>query len=147
MSENKYAEFGRHLRNTRKMKYDDIKDFCNKTGIPPKIMYNYESGRTFPPIEKFIKICQCLDRSATYMLSPVLKLSDVGQEILILFEDTDLKDMLQDKEVSDLLKFTLLGFQILFHTKKHFNYDGDMVAYLNEIKEKLFTEGQLKRLN
>ena len=143
---NKYADFGQHLKATRKLKYDDIKEFCEETGIPLKMMYDYESGRTFPPIERFVKICQCLDRSATYMLSPILKLSSIEQDIMVLFEDAGLKEIMRDQEVANMLRFTLFGFQLIHLTKKHFDYNGDMVEYLKVVKDKLFTEGQMKKL-
>ena len=145
-SKNEYSEFGKHLRNQRKLKYGDMKAFSQATGISSKDLYGYESGRTFPPIEKFVKICQCLDKSATYMLSPILKLDDTEHEIMLLIEDTDIKDMIRDKELSSLIKFTFLGFQILYQTKRHFNHEGDIVDYLNVLKNKLFFEGQLRKL-
>ena len=145
--EYEYSDFGSHLRQQRKLKYSTVKFFSKATGIPVKDLYGYETGRTFPPIEKFVKICQCLDKSATYMLAPILQLEHTEQEIMHLIEDTDLKTMIRDdEELSKMIKFTLLGFQILYQTKKHFNHEGDVIDYLSVLKSKLFYEGQLKKL-
>ncbi len=114
--------------------------------IPKKQLYEYESGRIFPLIEKFIKICKCLNKSATYILSPLLELSHSEQEILYIFEDIEIKEILKDKEIANTLKFTLLGFQILYKTKEHFKDNGDVINYLNIINTKLFEEGQLNKL-
>jgi transcriptional regulator with XRE-family HTH domain len=81
-----YSEFGKHLRSQRKLKFDDMKAFSSANDIPSKDLYEYESGRTFPPIEKFVKICSCLDKSPTYLLSPILKLEHSEQEFLHLLK-------------------------------------------------------------
>jgi transcriptional regulator with XRE-family HTH domain len=142
----KYSGFGKHLKKVRKLNYSDIKEFSKITGIPLKLMYEYERGRTFPPIEKFITICKVLDKSPTYMLTPLLDMNQYERDLLLLYQDTDVREMLQDPELSNILKFTLIGYQILYQTRKHFNTKGDVVDYLNFVKEKLFSEGQLKRL-
>ena len=45
------------------------------------------------------------------MLSPLLELSHSEQEIMHMFEDIEIKEILKDKEIANILKFTLLGFQ------------------------------------
>jgi hypothetical protein len=100
----KYSDFGRLLRRQRKMKFGDIKSFFNATGIPLKDLYEYESGRVFPPIEKFVTICKRLDKSATYMLSPILELTHIEHEIMNTFEDADVKEILEDEELANMLK-------------------------------------------
>ncbi len=142
----KYSDFGIHLKRSRKLKYNDLKEFSRATGISLKLLYEYESGRTFPPIERFITICKELDKSPTYMLTPLLDMNRYERELLFLYQDTDIREMLKDPEVSGILNFTLIGFQILYQTRKHFNAKGDVVDYLNFVKNKLFNEGQLKRL-
>jgi len=142
----KYAEFGKLARKWRKTKYGDIKTFSKVTGIPEPLLYQYEIGRSFPSIENFITICQHLDKSPSYMLSPFIELNHQEQEILTIYEETGLREMLQDEEVASRLKFTLMGFQLLYQTKKHFNHSGDVMSYLNVLKEKLFEEGQLKKI-
>ena len=111
--EHKYSEFVKILRKTRKIKYSEIKVFSKAVKIPKSLLYQYEIGRTFPPIENFIKICNCLNKSLTYLLSPNLKLSKSEQEILHIFEGIEIKEILNDKQISDILKFSLLGFEIL----------------------------------
>jgi transcriptional regulator with XRE-family HTH domain len=142
----KYADFGKLLRKWRKIKYGDIKSFSKVTGISEPLLYQYEIGRNFPPIENFITICKYLEKSPSYMLSPFIELNHQEQELLTIYEETGLREMLQDEEVAKRLKFTLLGFQLLFQTKKHFNHSGDVMSYLNDLKEKLFVEGQLKKI-
>ncbi len=142
----KYADFGKLLRKWRKIRYGDIKAFSKITGIPESLLYQYEIGRNFPPIENFITICQHLDKSPTYMLSPFFELNHQEIKLVTLYEEADLREILKDEEVANFLKFTLLGFQLLFQTKKHFNHNGDVMDYLNKLKEKLFEEGQIKKI-
>jgi len=142
----KYKDFGDHLKRARKMKYGDVKSFSKASGITLKLLYEYESGRVFPPIEKFIIICKTLDKSPTYMLSPLLDMNDQEKELIYLYQDTDVRGMLQDEDLKDILKFTLLGFQIFYLTKNHFKHKGDIINYLDELKSKLFEGGQLKKI-
>ena len=142
----KYAAFGKLVRKWRKLKYGDMKSFSKVTGIPEPLLYQYEIGRTFPPIENFITICNCLHKLPTYMLSPFLELHQSEQKLIKLYEETEFKELLQDEEIANILKFTLLGFQILYQTKKHFNDKNDVITYLNKLKEKLFEEGQVKKI-
>jgi hypothetical protein len=137
-----YSEFGTLLRKQRKQMFGDIKSFSFATNIPPKDLYGYESGRTFPPIEKFVKICTCLDKSATYMLSPILKLDQSERQIVHLVEDKDFKEMIRDEKLSTILISTLIGFQILYQSKKHLGHEGSAIDYLNIIMKKLFYEDQ-----
>ena len=142
----KYADFGIFLKRTRKIKYDDIQSFSRAADIPKKQLYEYESGRIFPPIEKFIKICKCLDKTATYMLSPLLEISQPEKEIMHMYSDFNIKELLQDAEIANIMKFILLGFQLLYKTRQHFNDEGDVITYLKNLNDKLFEEGQLKKL-
>jgi len=142
----KYAAFGKLVRKWRKLKYGDMKAFSKASGIPEPLLYQYEIGRTFPPIENFITICNCLKKLPTYMLSPFLELRQSEQKLIKLYEETEFKELLQDEEIANILKFTLLGFQILYHTKKNFNDKNDVITYLNKLKEKLFEEGQVKKI-
>ncbi len=50
------------------------------------------------------------------------------------------------KEIENILKFTLFEFQILYKTKEHFKDNGNVINYLNIINTKLFEEGQLNKL-
>jgi len=87
-----------------------------------------------------------MDKSPTYMLSPLLDMNDQEKELIYLYQDTDVRGMLQDEDLKDTLKFTLLGFQIFYLTKNHFKHKGDVINYLNELKSKLFEGGQLKKI-
>ena len=142
----KYAEFGKILRETRKMNYDDIKSFSRALDIQVSLIYDYEMGRVFPPIDKFIKICNVLNKSPVYLLSPYLKLSESEKEILHIFERIDIKEILNDDQIANILKFALLGFEIVYQLKKQMNYEGDVVDFLNNVKGRLFADGQLKKL-
>lgn len=145
--EYEFADFGRILKETRKMKYDDIKSFSRALDISETAIYDYEMGRVFPPINKFIKICNVLKKSPVYFLSPYLKLSKSEQEILHIFEGINIKEILNDEQIANILKFTLLGFEILYQSKKHMNYEGDVIDFLNNVKGKLFADGQLKKFH
>ena len=142
----KFADFGKFLKRTRKIKYNDIQSFSKAVGIPKKQLYEYESGRIFPPIEKFIKICKCLDKTATYMLSPLLEISQSEKEIIHLYSDFNIKELLKDDEISKLMKCMLLGFELLYKIRKHVDVDEeDAITYLREIHDKLFEEFKLKK--
>lgn len=139
-----YSEFGTLLRKQRKLKFGDIKSFSEATNIPPKDLYEYESGRTFPPIEKFVKICVCLDKSATYMLSPILKLDPIEKKLVQLFEDTDFKEIIRDKNLSTILISTLIGLKTFYQSQNHRKHKWNVVDYLNILKKKLSDGDQPK---
>jgi len=145
-SKHKYVEFGRLLRKSRKIKYGEIKNFSKATGIPEHLLYQYEIGRSFPPIENFITICKYLEKSPTYMLLPYLDLSNDEKEIISIYQEFALNEMLKDKEMAGFIKFTMLCYELLFQTKKYLNSDKDVMGYLLELKEKLFVEGQIKKI-
>ena len=105
-----------------------------------------EIGRTFPPIDNFIAICKALNKSPTYFLAPYLELSKDENEILFLFEGLNIKEIFKDPEVSRIMKFTLLGFSIMYEIKKHFGYEGDIIEFLYHLREKLFDGGQIKKI-
>jgi transcriptional regulator with XRE-family HTH domain len=142
----KYYDFGQHLRKIRKLKYDNIKEFSKTTNIPSMHLYEYESGRIFPPIEKFIAICKALERQPTYMLSPLLDMKQDEQEIVRFYYDNGVREILQDPEMTNILKLALSCLQLLYHTRRHLNMDGDIIDHLNVLKDKLFTEGNFKKL-
>lgn len=142
----KYTNFGKFLKRTRKIKYADIQSFSKAAGIPKKQLYEYESGRIFPPIEKFIKICKCLDKTASYMLSPLMEISQPEKEMMHLYADFNIKELLQDPEIANLMKCTLLGYQLLYKIRKHFDYDEeDAITYFRKIHDKIFEELQLRK--
>lgn len=142
----KYSDFGQHLRKIRKLKYGNIKEFSKTTNIPLKHLYEYESGRSFPPIEKFIEICKALDRTPTYMMTPLLDMKKDEQELMRFFYDNDVKEILQDPEITNILKFALCCLQLLYHTRKHSNMEGNIIDHLTFLKDKLFNEGNFKKL-
>lgn len=142
----KYKDFGDHLKRARRIKYSNIKEFSRVTGISLKNLYEYERGRVFPPIEKLVAICKCLNRSPNYMLYPLLNFPSNEEQIIKIFEETETREMLKDQELAKKLKFALNILQILHLTRKHFNMNGDMVDYLEFLKDKLFNEGQIKKI-
>jgi len=75
------------------------------------------------------------------MISPLLDMNDQEKELIYMYQDPDIKEMLQDEDLKNILKFTLLGFQMLYLTKNHFNHKGDVISYLDELKSKLFDKG------
>jgi transcriptional regulator with XRE-family HTH domain len=142
----KYSDFGQHLRKIRKLKYSDIKEFSKTTNIPLKHLYEYESGRIFPPIEKFLEICKALDRTPTYMMTPLLDMQKDEQELMRFYYDNNVREILQDPEIRNILKTALSCFQLLYYTRKHLNIDGDIIDHLTFLKDKLFNEGNFKKL-
>ena len=80
------------------------------------------------------------------MLSPYLKMNEGEKEILHIFEGIEVKEILKDKEIAKILKFTLLGFEILYESKKHLDNGADIIGYLEEVKGMLFEKGKIKRL-
>jgi transcriptional regulator with XRE-family HTH domain len=142
----KYSDFGQHLRKMRKLKYDNIKEFSITTNIPLKHLYEYERGRTFPPIEKFIEICKALDRTPTYMMTPLLDMQKDEQELMRFYYDNGVREILQDPEIRNILLFALSCLQLMYHTRKHSNFEGSIIDHLQFLKEKLFSEGNFKKL-
>ena len=136
----KYSDFGQHLRQIRKLKYDNIKEFSKTTNIPLKHLYEYESGRIFPPIEKFIEICKALNRTPTYMMTPLLDMQKDEHELMRFYYDNDVREILQDPEITNILKFALSCLQLLHHTRKHSNMEGNIIDHLTFLKDKLFKE-------
>ena len=80
------------------------------------------------------------------MLSPYLKMNEGEKEILHIFEGIEVKEILKDKEIAKILKFTLLGFEILYESKKHLDNRADIIGYLEEVKGMLFEKGKIKNL-
>ena len=144
--EYKNSDFGQHLRKLRKLKYGNLKEFSQITNIPLKHLYEYESGRIFPPIEKFIAICKALDRTPTYMMLPLIDMQKDELELMRFYYDNGVREMLQEPEIRNMLKFALSVVHLLYHTRKHFNMEGDIFDNLNFLKDKLFSEGKLKKL-
>lgn len=83
-----YTPFGDKLRSERERirKYKDIKDFAKASGIGEAMMYKYEEGLTFPPIDNFIKICKTLNKPPEYMLSPLLDMNTKDRKILEIID-------------------------------------------------------------
>jgi transcriptional regulator with XRE-family HTH domain len=144
--EYEYADFGKHIRNQRKLKYSDMKAFSQATSISIKDLYGYECGRTFPPIEKFISICQALDRTPTYMMIPLYDMQKEEQDLIQFFYENDLREILKDPEVRTILTFALSCLQLLYHTRKHSNTKSNIIDDLHSLKDKLFREGNFKKL-
>lgn len=142
----KYSDFGQHLRQIRKLKYSDIKELSKTTNIPLKHLYEYESGRSFPPIEKFIEICKALDRTPTYMMTPLLDMKKDEQELMRFYYENNVREILQDPEITNILKLALNCLQLLYYTRKHSNMEGDITDHLTFLKDKLFKEGNFKKL-
>jgi len=100
--ERKYKDFGDLLRRLRRENFGDIDSFAKTlTGISKYDLYEYEGGRVFPPIDKFINICKKLNKSPEYMLSPLLDIKIKDKDILELTER--LKIVCQDSRNIDKL--------------------------------------------
>ncbi len=85
----KYTQFGDWLRKIRKEneKYNDIDVLSEVTGIETKMLYMYEQGRHLPPLNKFIKICNALGKTPSFMLQPLLDIPKPEDKDLIDFFD------------------------------------------------------------
>jgi transcriptional regulator with XRE-family HTH domain len=139
-----YADFGSHLKQNIRERYDTLKSFSAASGIPLKQLYDYESGRVFPPIEKFITICRHLDKTATYMLSPLLEIHPHEKELIAVYEE--IREILDDEKVAPILQTIILGVVILFKTRRYLEDDNDVVVSLRNIRRILFEEQRVKAL-
>jgi len=144
--EYKYSDFGQRLRKLRKLKYGDLKEFSKTTNIPLKHLYEYESGRIFPPIEKFIAICKALERTPTYMITPLLDMQKEEQELMRFFYDNNVREILQDPEIKKILKFALGIMQLMYYTRKNMNLEGSVIENIDFLKNKLYSEGNYKKI-
>ena len=64
----------------------------------------------------------------------------------IFYYDNDLREILQDPEITTILKFALSCLQLMYYTRKHSNFKGSILDHLNFLKDKLFNEGNFKKL-
>ncbi|MFW6138193.1 MAG: helix-turn-helix domain-containing protein [Spirochaetota bacterium] len=140
----KYRDFGRRLRKLIRIKYGDVKQFSIATNINVKDIYDYENGRTFPPINKFITMCKALDKTPSYMLAPLMDLNSEDRRLLDIFDQ--IKEISKDREIKPIMEFILLGLEILSHTREYFNDQSEVRDFLNSIKKELFEKGQLRKL-
>ena len=145
--EHKYAAFGKLVRSQRKLKYGDIKAFSQATGISIKDLYGYEAGRTFPPIEKFISICKALDRTPSYMLIPLIDMQQEEQELIQFLHDNHIREIYEDPEITNILKFALSILQLVYYARKHTNIEGSIIDNIHFLTNSLFSEGNYKKLS
>jgi transcriptional regulator with XRE-family HTH domain len=140
----KYSAFGEHLRRLVRSKYGSIKTFSKLTGIKISDLYEYEIGRIFPPIEKFLIICKILEKTPSFMLLPLCNLSAEEKELVNM--TMLIKDILKEEKIAPVLRIIIMAFEILYETRRHFKDDSDVISSLVHIKNKLFEEGQLKKV-
>lgn len=140
----KYSAFGEQLRRLVRSKYGNLKTFSKLTGINISDLYEYEIGRIFPPIEKFLLICRTLDKTPSFMLLPLCELSAENKELVSI--TMLIREILKDEKVAPVLRTILMAFEILYDTRRHFKDESDVISSLMHIKNKLFEEGQLKRV-
>lgn len=140
----KYTAFGEHLRKLVRSKYGSIKTFSKLTGINVSDLYEYEIGRIFPPIEKFLIICRTLEKTPSFMLLPLCELSTEDKELVRL--TMLIKEILKDENIAPVLRIIIMAFEILYETRKHLKDHSDVMSSLIHIKDKLLEEGQLRKV-
>ena len=102
--------FGKRLKNIRLVKYENLNKLSEITGIARGTLYNYEEGKAFPPIDNFIRICEALDKTPSFLLKPFLKISLIDKDFLELFEK--MKEFRNDPDAWELIEFMFLGLDI-----------------------------------
>lgn len=132
-SKNKYFTFGKHLSNEIKIQYSEIKSFCKKIDIPYGTMNKYLSGRSFPPIETFIKICNALGKTPSYMLKPFLDIPNPDEKDLIDYFDI-FQSTYKATTYKQLAKIMILGLDFL-HLGKQIYGSEDPVENLIKFRE------------
>ena len=132
--EHKYVSLGNHLKNEIRNKYRDLKAFSKECGIPVQTLNTYETGRSFPPIDKFIMICKALDRTPSFMLAPLLDLRPKDEEFLNIF--AQLKDFYQDSDAWKIIQTIFLGLDI-YNIEKSRNVEKDIIDILQSVRDRL----------
>lgn len=76
----------RHLRYT-KFRWRSMEEFEKATGINRALMYKYEKGTAFPPIDTFIKLCEIFGKSPDYFLTRFFQRPPVNPRYLELVDE------------------------------------------------------------
>ena len=130
----KYVSLGKRLKDEIVKKYRDIKTFSSICGIPAQTLSTYVVGRSFPPVDNFIKICKALDKTPSYILAPLLDLSLKDKEFLEIF--AKMKEFYNDPDAWRLIRTVFLGLDIYGFEKKR-NTEKDIINILEGIKLRL----------
>ena len=110
-----HASFGKRLKEAReKTVYKDMKKYSKITHIKEQTLYNYEQGRVFPPIDKFIRICKALDVTPSYLLLPLLKLDPLDEDLINLWKK--IKEWRESKEAWEIVKHMIMSMDIYLQT-------------------------------
>ena len=80
-----YVKLGERIKRVRESneQYKNIDNFSKATDIKKGNLYNYEQGKTLPPIDKLLRICESLDKTPSYLLLPLLKLKTPDKELAL----------------------------------------------------------------
>jgi transcriptional regulator with XRE-family HTH domain len=127
-----YALFGNHLKKIVKEKYGSVSKFSEIVKLPTSVLYSYFSGENFPKLDRFIKICEVLDKTPSYMLMPLLELKEVDKKFLEIFNR--LRNIYEDKELRYFVETMVNGLEIVKIQKERYG-DLSTVKIIEDIRE------------
>ena len=83
-----YVKLGERIKEVRESleQYKNIDNFSKATDIKKGNLYNYEQGKTLPPIDKFLILCKTLNKSPSYLLLPLLNLKQSDKELVTYWD-------------------------------------------------------------
>jgi len=83
-----YIKLGERIKEVRESieQYKNINNFSKATDIKKGNLYNYEQGKTLPPIDKFLRICKSLNKTPSFLLLPLLKLKTPDKELVEIWD-------------------------------------------------------------
>ena len=112
-----HTAFGKRLKEIReKSQHSNMKDFSKATNIKENTLYNYEQGRVFPPIDKFVRICKALDVTPSYLLLHLLELDPTDRDLIMLWKK--IKELRKNKEGWNLVKSMILVIELYLSEKE-----------------------------
>lgn len=124
--EKKHEDFGKKLKEARKLKYKYQQEFADAIGAKVETVRNWEQGWILPEMGTLFKICDILDCDLDYligrleykkhdtkMISDYTGLSEDAVTALHLYKNADDRRSLWPSYLSDIINnkdfFTLMG--------------------------------------
>jgi transcriptional regulator with XRE-family HTH domain len=136
-----YALFGNRLKEIVKEKYGSVSKFSEIVKLPTSVLYSYFSGENFPKLDRFIKICEVLDKTPSYLLMPLLELKEVDKKFLEIFNR--LRNLYEDKELRYFVDTMVSGLEIVKMQKERYG-DLSTVQIIEDLRE-LVLKSAVKR--
>jgi transcriptional regulator with XRE-family HTH domain len=110
-----YVKLGEKIKSVRESieQFKNIDNFSKATDIKKGNLYNYERGKTLPPIDKLLRICKSLDKTTSYLLLPLLKLKTPDKELVEIWDT--LKNARNNSDEWSVVKNAVVGLNIVLH--------------------------------